>query len=110
MGRLRNAQPGTPGYSHFPADRQQPYFEQLLGEALVTTYSKGQPVREWRPKKGVRHEALDARVYAYAALRALVSMGLVLDAEADRVTAQNRPESQPRPSATKVSRSEWMSL
>ena len=44
---------------------------------LVTTYSKGQPVREWRPKKGTRHEALDARVYAYAALRALVSMGLV---------------------------------
>ena len=62
MGRLRNAQPGTPGYSRFPADREQPYFEQLLGEALVTTYSKGQPVREWRPKKGVRHEALDARV------------------------------------------------
>ena len=46
MGRLRNAQPATPGYSHFPADRQQPYFEQLLGEALVTTYSKGRPVRE----------------------------------------------------------------
>jgi phage terminase large subunit GpA-like protein len=79
MGRFRSAQPATPGYSHFPADRQQPYFEQLLGEALVTTYSKGQPVREWRPKKGVRHDALDARVYAYAALRALVSMGLVLN-------------------------------
>jgi phage terminase large subunit GpA-like protein len=65
--------------SHFPADREPPYFEQLLGEVLVTTYSKGQPVREWRPKKGVRHEVLDARVYAYAALRALVSMGLVLE-------------------------------
>src|SRR3972149_1513402 len=48
MGRLRNAQPGTPGYSHFPAERGQPYFEQLLGEVLVTTYSKGQPAREWR--------------------------------------------------------------
>lgn len=83
MGRLRNAQPGTPGFSHFPADRQQPYFEQFLGEALMTTYSKGQPIREWRPKKGIRHEAVDARVYAHAALRALVSIGLVLDAEAD---------------------------
>lgn len=61
-------------HSHFPADRQQSYFEHLLSEVLVTTYSKGQPVREWRPKKGVRHEALDVRVYAYAALRALVSM------------------------------------
>lgn len=107
MGRLRNAQPGTPGYAHFPADRQQPYFEQLLGEALVTTYSKGQPVREWRPKKGVRHEALDARVYAFGALRALVSMGLVLDAEADRVVAQTAPFRDPAP-LPRVVRSRWI--
>ena len=108
MGRLRNSQPGTPGSSHFPGDRQQPYFEQLLGEVLVTTYSKGQPVREWRPKKGVRHEALDARVYAYAALRALVSMGLVLDAEADRLAAQGAPPGEQRPTLPRVSRSRWM--
>jgi phage terminase large subunit GpA-like protein len=57
----------------------------------VTTYAKGQPKREWRPKPGVRQEALDARVYAYAALRALISMGLSLDNEADRLLAANRP-------------------
>jgi phage terminase large subunit GpA-like protein len=108
MGRLRNAQPGTPGHSHFPADRQQPYFEQLLGEALVTTYSKGQPIREWRPKKGVRHEALDAKVYAYAALRALVSMGLVLDAEVDRIRIRDPRFSGPPPSEAKIARSRWM--
>jgi phage terminase large subunit GpA-like protein len=108
MGRLRNSQRGTPGYSHFPADRQQPYFEQLLGEALVTTYSKGQPVREWRPKKGVRHECLDARVYAYAALRALVSMGLVLDAEVDRISAQCGPVREESPAAARISHSQWM--
>jgi len=108
MGRLRNAQPGTPGHSHFPADREQPYFEQLLGEALVTTYSKGQPVREWRPKKGVRHECLDARVYAYAALRALVSMGLVLEAEADRLAAQGAPLGEARPTLPRVNCSRWM--
>ena len=108
MGRLRNAQAGTPGFSHFPTDRQQPYFEQLLGEALVTTYSKGQPIREWRPKKGLRHEALDARVYAYAALRALVSMGLVLDTEANRITAQAAPVGEPRPALPRFSRSLWM--
>jgi phage terminase large subunit GpA-like protein len=108
MGRLRNAQPGTPGFSHFPSDRQQPYFEQLLGEVLVTTYSKGQPVREWRPKKGVRHEALDAHVYAYAALRAPVSMGLVLDAEAVRLAAQCAPLGEPRPTQSHVTRSRWM--
>jgi phage terminase large subunit GpA-like protein len=108
MGRLRNAQPSTPGFSHFPADRQQPYFEQLLGEVLVTTYSKGQPVREWRPKKGVRHEALDARVYAYAALRALVSMGLLLDAEADRLSTQEVPLGEHRPTFPRITHSEWM--
>lgn len=113
IGRLRNNQAGTPGYSHFPLEREQPYFEQLLGEVLVTTYSKGQPVREWRPKKGVRHEALDCRVYAYAALRALVSMGLRLDAEAERVAALRPSPSAERkvPDAAatrKVLRSNWM--
>jgi len=108
MGRLRNAQPGTPGYPHFPTERELHYFEQLLGEVLVTTYSKGQPVREWRPKKGVRHEALDARVYAYAALRALVSMGLVLDAEADRIAALGATVREQRPTPPRVSRSQWM--
>lgn len=107
MGRLRNAQSGTPGYSHFPADRQQSYFEQLLGELLATTYSKSQPVREWRPKKGVRHEALDARVYAFGALRALVSMGMVLDAEVDRIVAQavRLRDSEPVP---RITRSRWI--
>lgn len=108
IGRLRNAQPGTSGFSHFPADRQQPYFEQLLGEALVTTYSKGQPIREWRPKKGIRHEALDSRVYAYAALRALISMGMVLDAEADRIGTRDAPFRKHVPGLPRVSLSRWM--
>jgi phage terminase large subunit GpA-like protein len=109
MGRLRNAQAGTPGYSHFPADPQQLYFEQLLGEALVTTYSKGQPIREWRPKKGVRHEALDARVYAYAALRALVSMGLVLDEVAAQETLKQTMPARMAGATTRVAYSCWMS-
>lgn len=108
MGRLRNAQPGTPRFAHFPADRQQTYFEQLLSEALVTTYSKGQPAREWHPKKGVRHEALDACVYAFGALLALVSMGLVLDAEADRVAADTTPVGHPAPTPHRLSHGRWM--
>jgi phage terminase large subunit GpA-like protein len=108
VGRARGPQPGAPGYSYFPGDGEHPHFEQLLGELLVTTYSKGQPVREWRPKKGVRHEALDARVYAYAALRALVSMGLVLDAEADRMAAYGAPLREQQPTLQRISRSRWM--
>jgi phage terminase large subunit GpA-like protein len=90
------------------SDRQQPYFEQLLGEAMVTTCSKGQPIREWHPKKGVRHEALDARVYAYAALRALVSMGLVLDMEVERTAGIGGYPDDHRPRAPRISRSQWM--
>lgn len=112
-GRLKIIEPG-PGYSHFPAERDQQWFEQLLSETLVTTYSRGVPVREWRRKKGVRSEVLDARVYGYAALCGLVSMGLRLDTEAERIAAL-RPERdadgplpQPGPSR-RVLRSKWMS-
>lgn len=111
-GRLKIEQAG-PGYSHFPRGRDQDWFEQLLSETLITTYSKGVPVREWRRKKGVRSEVLDARVYAYAALCGLVSMGLRLDAEADRIAALRptpsgeRKSTEPAP-ARKVLRSSWM--
>lgn len=86
MGRLQIAAPG-PGYCHFPSDRPEEFFNQLLSEVLTTTYRKGRPHREWVRKKGCRAEALDCRSYAYAGLHALVSMGLRLDAEADRVAA-----------------------
>ncbi len=112
-GRLKIEQP-SPGYSHFPSERPAGWFEQLLSETLVTTYSKGVPVREWRPKKGVRTEALDARVYAYAALCGLVSMGFRIDAEAERISAllpdpvgtqeKRRPASRGRT----VLRSRWL--
>lgn len=112
-GRLRIEQP-SPGYTHFPAERPAEWFEQLLSETLVTSYSRGVPVREWRKKKGVRAEALDARVYAYAALCGLVSMGLRVDLEAERVAAL-RPASaggagpaEARKPARLVRRSHWL--
>lgn len=112
-GRLKIEQPST-GYCHFPAERTRDWFEQLLSETLVTSYSRGVPVREWRPKKGVRTEVLDARVYAYAALCGLVSMGLRVDMEAERVAAL-RPtgeaavrESGSRGSGRTVLRSRWL--
>ena len=113
--RLKIEQPG-PGYAHFPVERNEEWFEQLLSEVLVTSYARGVPVREWRRKKGVRGEVLDARTYAYAALCGLVSMGLRLDAEADRMAAL-RPaaegeERTAAPStvtpARKLLRSRWL--
>ena len=57
-----------PGYCHFPTDRDDQYFAGLASETVVTRYSKGFPVREYRKRAGVRNEPLDCRVYAYTAM------------------------------------------
>lgn len=59
-----------PGYCHFPDTRDPEWFSQLTAERLVTRYAKGFPIREWH-KSRPRNEALDARVYALAALKIL---------------------------------------
>lgn len=82
--RLKVAPPG-PGAMHFPLDRDVVYFEQLTAERCVTRYVKGFPKREWVKDPGRRNEALDCRVYAYAALHALTAMGLRLNERAAQV-------------------------
>jgi phage terminase large subunit GpA-like protein len=69
MRRLAIAQPG-PGYCAFPDSRDAEYFLQLTAETLRTRYIKGAPVREWHQTRD-RNEALDCRVYAFAALKIL---------------------------------------
>lgn len=59
-----------PGYCHFPQSRDPEWFEQLTAEKLVTKYVKGFPSRSWHKTRD-RNEALDCRVYAYAALKIL---------------------------------------
>lgn len=54
-----------PRYCHFPAGRDEGYFESLTAERLLTRYRKGFPVREWH-KVRERNEALDCRVGALA--------------------------------------------
>ena len=68
--RLRNKEHG-PGYSHFPEGRDKTYFEQLTAETCVTKHVKGFPVRIWQKRPTARNEALDVRVYGYAALLSL---------------------------------------
>lgn len=67
--RLKIEEPG-PGYCHFPLERDLEYFQQLTAEKRVTRFHKGFAVKEWQ-KTRLRNEALDARVYAYAALKIL---------------------------------------
>ncbi|WP_207895042.1 phage terminase large subunit family protein [Tepidimonas ignava] len=82
--RLPKAPPG-PGAMHFPRSRDLAWFEQLTAEHCVTRYVKGHPKREWVKDAGRRNEALDCRVYAYAALHALIAMGLRLNERADAI-------------------------
>ncbi|MBF0099192.1 MAG: phage terminase large subunit family protein [Magnetococcales bacterium] len=82
--RLKLAEPG-PGYCHFPLDRDAEWFRQLTAEKVSTRYHKGRPIREWIKKSHDRNEALDARVYSLAALHGLMSIGLQLNREADRL-------------------------
>ena len=63
-----------PGYAHFPVGRSEPYFDQLTAEDLVTVKKDGVNIKKWVPKRGRANEALDCRVYAYAALQGLYAV------------------------------------
>lgn len=71
MRRLANKVQGSPGYCEFPLGRDAEYFQQLTAEKMTLRYVKGQPVREWTKPDRARNEALDCRVYAYAALKVM---------------------------------------
>ncbi|MCC8466675.1 phage terminase large subunit family protein [Photorhabdus bodei] len=89
-GRL-HLDPPLPGeaaasYMHFPADRDLNYFSQLLAERSVLKESGGQRFRVWEQLPGRANEALDCRVYGYAALCGLLHMGLKLNALVTSIT------------------------
>jgi phage terminase large subunit GpA-like protein len=65
--RLLIAEPG-PGYCHFPVGRSAAWFEQLTAERLVVERKAGSMIRRWVLPKHRAAEALDCRIYAYAAL------------------------------------------
>ena len=88
MRRLRLIKPG-PGYCHTPAHRDEEWYRQITGERQVTRYPRGgRPVREFI-KVHAAVEALDCRVYAYAAL--LLS-GVRLDEPVVRLTSDPAAE------------------
>lgn len=68
-GRLKISSFGS-GYMHFPRKCDRAYFDSLTAEKLVTKFVKGYPKRTWE-KIRARNEALDCRVYSYAALKIL---------------------------------------
>lgn len=72
-----------PGYCHFPADRGNGYFDQLLADRTEIKKIGQRSVRLWVTPSGRANEAADCRVYAYAALCGLVHFGIVVNRVAD---------------------------
>lgn len=64
--RLRVETPGK-NFIHFGDWLPDEYFEQLASEKLVKRFQNGVVYRRWVPVPGVRNEAWDTLVYAYAA-------------------------------------------
>lgn len=98
FAQLRHKDAG-PGYCHFPLGRDERYYAGLASETVVTRYSKGFPIREYKKRANTRNEPLDCRVYAYAALCSLNVKwpNVVRTAAARRQVAQEAPQQQPIP-------------
>lgn len=89
IARLAKVGPAVSGAGacHFGMDWDQERFEQLTAERKVTRYHKGFKIVEWTKPDHARNEALDCRVYAYAALQGLIIGGIALNREAKKVEA-----------------------
>jgi phage terminase large subunit GpA-like protein len=88
---LGKDKPGT-GHMHFSVDRDVNYFQQLTAERIVVKERGGQKYRVWELIAGRANEALDCRVYAYAALHGLMHMSMKLNKRADDVGAAVTPD------------------
>lgn len=95
-GRLKKVSEPGPGYFHFDSAADDEFFKQLASETLVYKVIQGRKVRRWRPKSsGIRQEALDGTVYAYAAMIARGGAKL-LATRANRL-ASSAPAEDPEP-------------
>lgn len=116
-----------PGFAHFPVGRTEAYFEQLTSESLMLEKKQGVVIRRWALKKGHANEALDIRVYAYAALQGLLivrrfsiehaleileNLSLTSEQIAEVPHPSQLPAQQPQqqyaPARPRVHRSSWM--
>ncbi|WP_236862141.1 phage terminase large subunit family protein [Burkholderia pseudomallei] len=90
------------GYMHFPSDRDINYFAQLIAERSVTKIVNGQKFRVWELPPGRANEALDIRVYGYAALCGLMHMGLKLNRRVEAVEIDPTQLVEPAPTEPTV--------
>lgn len=88
---LNRERPG-PGYMHFTTERDSNYFAQITAETSETKFygakgKGGKSYQVWVLPDGRANEAIDCRVYAYAALHGMMHMGFKLNREAEKVGA-----------------------
>lgn len=108
--RFQIEEPG-PGFPHLPADPETGYGprwrEQATAEQKVTKYRNGRPEQVWVLPNGKRNEALDCRVYAYAALKALPLRARRPGSGIQRNAAPAKPAPRP-PAQQPVARKQWL--
>ena len=100
-GQLKHSKEPGPGFTHFDAATDEEYLDQLTSETLVYRMVNGRKIKAWKPRStGVRQEALDCWVYAFAAM---VGRGgsTLLDRRAASIHVERaEPEPEPTPAET----------
>jgi len=87
-GSLRVAEPG-PGYCHFPDLYDIEYYKQLTSEKRINKFEKGKSeIRYIKIRE--RNEALDCRVYGYAALHWMMPNWTLLAYQHSEKAAQSQ--------------------
>lgn len=90
---LQVSEPGS-RYMHYPLQRDLNWFHQLTAERIEYRVSGGRKHKIWAPIPGRANEALDCRVYAYAALAGWMAKGGKLNTLAAQVAILPPPEPQ----------------
>ena len=101
MSRLRVLTPGNK-YCHFSNDKTKgydlQYFESLTSERLTLKKTNGRNKYTWQKiRPNIRNEALDCRVYAYAAI-------MILNPDFDAIESRIKEKPKPKPKNPKQSK------
>ncbi len=101
LPRFQIREPG-PGYCHVPVGRDSEWYAQIRSEVKRVVVQRGRPIVLWDPIRR-RNEALDCRVYAYAALCSLLAAGHTVERLLDERLPRGQPVAvrvAPRPSTS----------
>lgn len=102
--RLQLQEPG-PGYMHTYQGIDSRYYEEVVGEHIITKWNNGIPKRVWAKIPGRRNEALDCEVLALHAAHALGIDKPTWNWDLEEAKLQPKSESTPTPQPQQQRRS-----